>query len=77
MIDPRGESRAEAIDQRLGQLVEPAACLGGEREIEDNDATIQITRLRKLARCRKFEMRSHFSSRATRRRLAWQREHNL
>ena len=59
MVDPRGESRTEAVDERLRELVETAARFRREREIEDDDAALQITRFWKLARRRKFEMRSH------------------
>ena len=64
MVDPRGEPRSEAVDERLRELVETATRFRCEREIEDDDAALQITRFWKLAWSSKFEMRSHVVCRA-------------
>ena len=59
MVDPSGQARSEAVDERPRELVETAARLRSEREIEDDDAALEIARFRQLARSSEFKMRSH------------------
>ena len=51
VIDPRGETAAELLDERAGGLGEGRAhAVGGEGDVDDGDAAAQLLRVGQAAR---------------------------